>query len=44
MNSESIPDDKKYVILGKLNAHHGIKGWLKVFSYTDPKQNILSYR
>ena len=43
MNSESIPDDTKYIILGKLNAHHGIKGWLKVFSYTDPKQNILSY-
>ncbi len=35
--------DKKYIMLGKLNAHHGVKGWLKVFSYTDPKQNILSY-
>ena len=44
MNTESIPDDKKHIILGKLNAHHGVKGWLKVFSYTDPKENILSYR
>jgi 16S rRNA processing protein RimM len=40
---DSFSDDK-YIILGKLNAHHGIKGWLKVYSYTDPKQNILSYK
>lgn len=33
-----------YVILGKINAHHGIKGWLKIYSYTDPKQNILTYK
>ncbi|MFK5891612.1 MAG: ribosome maturation factor RimM [Pseudomonadota bacterium] len=43
MKAESLPDENKNIILGKLNAHHGIKGWLKVFSYTDPKQNILSY-
>lgn len=43
MKDESIPNDDKYIILGKLNAHHGIKGWLKVYSYTDPKQKILSY-
>jgi len=37
-------DNKKYIILGKLNAHHGVKGWLKIYSYTDPKENILSYK
>jgi 16S rRNA processing protein RimM len=43
MKDETFPQNDKYIILGKLNAHHGIKGWLKVYSYTDPKQNILSY-
>ncbi len=44
MMSEHFFTDDKHIILGKINAHHGIKGWLKVYSYTDPKQNILSYK
>ncbi len=43
MKEESLPDEKAYVFLGILKAHYGVKGWLKVFSYTEPKQNILSY-
>jgi len=43
MKDESLPIDDKYILLGKLNGHHGIKGWLKVYSYTEPKENILSY-
>lgn len=31
------------VIVGKINGVYGIKGWLKIFSYTDPKENILHY-
>ncbi|PIE43666.1 MAG: ribosome maturation factor RimM [Gammaproteobacteria bacterium] len=30
-------------ILGKVTSPYGIKGWLKVYSYTDPIDNILSY-
>lgn len=33
----------KPLIVGKLNGASGIKGWVKVFSYTDPKENILNY-
>ncbi|MFK5983899.1 MAG: ribosome maturation factor RimM [Pseudomonadota bacterium] len=40
---DKATDDKQYIMLGKLNAHLGVKGWLKVYSYTDPKENILSY-
>ena len=29
---------------GKIGAPHGIKGWVKVFSYTDPIENLLDYR
>ena len=35
-------NDEK-VILGKLGAPYGIKGWLKVTSYTDDPEGIFSY-
>ena len=35
---------KKYVILGYISAVHGIKGWVKVHSWTRPMEAILGYR
>ena len=32
------------VVLGRISAVFGIKGWLKIFSYTDPREDILEYR
>lgn len=32
------------VILGKINGVFGVRGWVKVYSYTRPKENILDYR
>ncbi|MBT4160263.1 MAG: ribosome maturation factor RimM [Gammaproteobacteria bacterium] len=29
--------------LGSVTGSHGIKGWVKVFSYTDPVEAILGY-
>jgi 16S rRNA processing protein RimM len=34
---------EEFVPVGKIAGVFGIKGWLKVFSYTDPRKNILSY-
>ena len=31
------------VILGQVSGLFGVKGWLKIFSYTDPRENILQY-
>ncbi len=31
------------VELGYISGFHGVAGWVKVFSYTDPKENILNY-
>lgn len=31
-------------VLGRITAVFGVKGWLKVHSYTDPIENILDYR
>lgn len=32
-----------YIILGKISGVHGIKGWVKVFSYTSPRLKITEY-
>jgi 16S rRNA processing protein RimM len=31
------------VILGRISGVHGVKGWVKVFSYTDPMESIVDY-
>ena len=34
----------KYVALGHISAVHGIKGWVKVHSWTRPMEAILTYQ
>ena len=31
------------LIVGRITGVHGLKGWLKLHSYTDPVENILKY-
>lgn len=42
-NSDTSPSDSEKLVLGGISGVFGIKGWLKVFSETDPLENILSY-
>ncbi|QJC35455.1 16S rRNA processing protein RimM [Enterobacteriaceae endosymbiont of Donacia proxima] len=35
---------KKKVILGKFGKIYGIKGWIKLYSYTQNKKNIFLYK
>ncbi|CCN46903.1 Ribosome maturation factor rimM [Vibrio nigripulchritudo MADA3020] len=37
----SEQDDK--IVVGKFGASYGIRGWLKVFSYTDNAESIFDY-
>ncbi|WP_069383182.1 ribosome maturation factor RimM [Halomonas caseinilytica] len=37
---ESPPE---HVVLGKLTSPYGVKGWLRVYSYTSPMEGILEY-
>jgi 16S rRNA processing protein RimM len=30
--------------IGKISGVFGVKGWLKIFSYSEPKDNILFYK
>lgn len=32
-----------YVIIGKIGKAFGLKGWVKIFSYTQPADQILDY-
>lgn len=49
-NSRDILDDQKdisdqeIVIVGRIGAPHGIKGWVHVQSFTEPPENLLNYR
>jgi 16S rRNA processing protein RimM len=36
-------DESNKLIIGRVNGVYGVKGWVKVFSYTEPLGNILSY-
>ncbi len=34
---------KDHIAMGKVTSPYGVKGWVKVFSYTDPLDNLLAY-
>ncbi|MGD9387246.1 MAG: ribosome maturation factor RimM [Gammaproteobacteria bacterium] len=31
------------VLLGKVGAVHGVRGWVRLWSFTDPPRNLLDY-
>ena len=35
---------KENMVLGKITAVYGIKGWVKIYSFTDPMENIFNYQ
>ena len=35
--------DRRWLDVGAVCGVFGVKGWIKVFSYTDPRGNILNY-
>lgn len=39
MNSQG----QQLITLGKISSVYGVKGWVKVYSYTDPMDKILDY-
>jgi 16S rRNA processing protein RimM len=36
--------DGNLVVVGRVAGLYGVKGWIKVISYTEPRKNILDYR
>ena len=39
-----MAEPSQETVIGRITAVFGIKGWLKVFSYTDPRDGLLNYR
>ncbi|WP_110655211.1 ribosome maturation factor RimM [Salinicola halimionae] len=35
--------ETQHVVLGRLTSPHGVKGWLKVYSYSSPAEGIFDY-
>jgi len=33
----------RMVVVGRISGVYGVRGWVKVFSETDPRENILTY-
>lgn len=33
-----------HVVMGRIGAAYGLKGWVKLFSFTDPPENLLEHR
>lgn len=34
---------QQYIVVGEISGVFGIKGWVKVYSFTEPRENILNY-
>ena len=41
--SEELCMSDDLITVGKISGHYGVKGWLKVFSFTQPMENIANY-
>lgn len=38
-----MAEASEYIPVGKISGVFGVKGWVKVFSFTEPRDNILEY-
>ncbi len=39
-----MTDSAELVVVGRLTQPYGLQGWIKVHSFTEPKENLLGYR
>ena len=44
MSGADGDDDSRLIVLGKMLAPFGVKGWVKVTSFTEPPEGILKYK
>jgi 16S rRNA processing protein RimM len=38
-----MTQEDEYIEMGRISGLYGVRGWVKVYSYTDPRENILNY-
>jgi len=44
----AVPDaaageQRRLIVLGQINGLHGVRGWVKIYSHTAPREGILGY-
>lgn len=44
MAKEVIPPEERYLHLGKISKPHGIRGEVKIFSFSEQPENMLQYK
>lgn len=44
MNAQQSVDPIDPVVVGRITAVHGVKGWVKIHSFTEPGGNIFDYQ
>ncbi|WP_438951657.1 ribosome maturation factor RimM [Porticoccus sp.] len=44
MSARQSVDPVDPVVIGRITAVHGVKGWLKIHSFTEPSDNIFDYQ
>lgn len=35
--------EQEMIDVGRISGLHGVRGWVKIYSYTDPREGILKY-
>ncbi len=49
MSAKNTPDataesrQEEFILVGKIDGVFGVKGWMKIFSFTNPRARILEY-
>jgi len=38
-----MDNSEEFILVGKVSGAFGIQGWVKIFSFTEPRKNILAY-
>ena len=44
MPATTHKNDDEPIIVGQLGAAHGVKGWIKLHSFTEPKHHLFRYQ
>ncbi len=39
-----MANDDDFIVVGKIAGLYGVRGWVRVYSHTQPRENILSYQ
>ena len=39
----AVENSAEQIVVGRIGGLFGVRGWVKVFSYTEPRDNILGY-